>query len=125
MSKSDGSTCNRLQARLQFHFTERVDFSDPSTEATLAKVRVLSAAAAYFNVIAITEFGGRASSVRQVGLVEQIVGAAFQTFAGEDPHPSPFEKAAVLLRGITQGHPFTDGNKIALYYLNAVGFVLR
>ncbi|MBI4491217.1 MAG: Fic family protein [Chloroflexi bacterium] len=25
--------------------------------------------------------------------------------------PDPFEKAAMLLRGITQGHPFYNGNK--------------
>jgi death-on-curing protein len=130
MTKPDDLSPDNLQAKLQFHLTERVDFADPSTESTLVKVRALSAAAMYFNVVAITEFGGRPGSVRQGGLVEHIVGAAFQTFAGEQPHPSPFDKAAVLLRGITQGHPFTDGNKrtgflLALYYLDAVGYVLR
>jgi death-on-curing protein len=58
-------------------------------------------------------------------LVEQVVGAAFQTFEGYDPHPESFDKAAVLMRGITQGHPFTDGNKrtgymAAMYYLEHV-----
>jgi death-on-curing protein len=55
------------------------------------------------------------------------LGAAFQVYGGVDPHPAPFDKAAMLLRGITQGHPFNDGNKrtgflIAAYYLNLVGF---
>ena len=36
----------------------------------------------------------------------------------------------MLLRGITQGHPFTDGNKrtgflVAIYYLDRVGFMLQ
>src|ERR671910_513714 len=72
----------------------------------------------------------RTDPERAEGLVAQAVGAAFQTFGGEDPHPTPFAKAAMLLRGITQGHPFTDANKrtgflVAIYYLDRVGFVLR
>jgi prophage maintenance system killer protein len=60
----------------------------------------------------------------------RLLSAAFQTFQGADPHPSPFDKAAMLLRGITQGYPFTDANKrtgflVAIYYLDRVGFVLR
>ena len=36
----------------------------------------------------------------------------------------------MLLRGIIQGHPFTDANKrtgflVAIYYLDRTGFVLR
>lgn len=130
MTDPDDPVRNYQQVSLQFYLAERVNFADPSTESTLVKVRVLTAAAIYFNVIAISEFGGRAGSVRQTGLVEQIVGAAFQSFGDEDPHPSPFDKAAMLLRGVTQGHPFTDGNKrtgflLALYYLHAIGFVQR
>lgn len=58
-----------------------------------------------------------------------MVGAAFQTYEGVDPHPRPFEKAAMLLRGITQGHPFNDGNKrtgflVAAYYLDLVDYPL-
>jgi death-on-curing protein len=58
-----------------------------------------------------------------------VIAAAFQTFAGYDPHPEPFDKAAMLLRGIIQGHPFNDGNKrsgflLALYYLHHFGFRL-
>jgi death-on-curing protein len=79
----------------------------------------------YINTLAIIKYGGKTGPVRQHGLVEQVVGAAFQTFEGYDPHPEPFDKAAVLMRGITQGHPFTDGNKrtgfmAAMYYLEHV-----
>ena len=68
--------------------------------------------------------------MRGSGLVEQVVAAAFQTFEDVDPHPGPFDKAAMLLRGITQGHPFTDGNKrtgflLATYYLRLLGHRLR
>jgi prophage maintenance system killer protein len=59
-----------------------------------------------------------------------VLGVAFETYQDEDPHPAHFDKAAMLLRGIVQGHPFTDANKrtgflVAVYYLDRVGFVLR
>lgn len=78
-------------------------------------------------MLAVAGYGGRMGGVREEGLVEQVVAAAFQTFEDFDPHPDPFEKAAMLLRGITQGHPFTDGNKrtgflMASYYLEHMGF---
>ena len=79
--------------------------------------------------MALSDFGGRVGGERQPGLVEQVVAAAFQTFAGVDPHPDPFAKAAMLVRGITQGHPFQDGNKrtgflVASYYLAQMGYEL-
>src|SRR3954470_20892606 len=88
-----------------------MEFAPEDTETTLVKIRLLTAAASYFNILAITDYGGRSGPVRGEGLVEQAVAAAFQTFGGVDPHPGPFQKAAMLLRGITQGHPFNDGNK--------------
>jgi len=130
MTEHDDPALAGLLARLRWQLTEPVDFSRTDPESTVAKVRLLSAAAVYFNVLAVTEFGGRRGPVRQEGLVEQVVAAAFQTFQQTDPHPSPFDKAAMLLRGITQGHPLADGNKrtgflVAIYYLDRVGFVLR
>jgi prophage maintenance system killer protein len=120
----------RLQgalARLTLVLQQPIDFAQSDTETTLVKIRLLTAAATYFNVLAITDYGGRAGPVRGEGLIEQAVAAAFQTFGGTDPHPGPFEKAAMLLRGITQGHPFNDGNKrtgflLAGYYLARVGY---
>jgi death on curing protein len=130
MTEQDDPALASLLARLRWKLTEPVDFTRTDPESTVAKVRLLSAAAVYFSVLAVTEFGGRPGPVRQEGLVEQVVAAAFQTFQGTDPHPSPFDKAAMLLRGIIQGHPFADGNKrtgflVAIYYLDSVGFVLR
>jgi len=85
--------------------------------------------ATYLNTLAVGEFGGRLGKVRQEGLVEQVVGAAFQTFGDVDPRPDVFEKAAMLLRGVTAGHPFQDGNKrtgflLAAFYLEQVGHPL-
>lgn len=115
-----------LLTRLQFLLRRPIDFTKTDTETTLAKVRLLTASATYFNILAIADFGGRPGPSRGEGLIEQAVAAAFQTYEGEDPHPGPFEKAAMLLRGITQGHPFNDGNKrtgflLAAYYLSLVG----
>jgi death on curing protein len=119
-----------LLTRLRWQLVEPVDFTQSDPETTAAKVRLLSAAATYFNVLALTEFGDRVGLVRQEGLVEQVVAAAFQTYRGEDPHPEPFDKAAMLMRGITQGHPFTDANKrtgflLAVYFLDRTGYVVR
>lgn len=92
-------------------------------------VWALSAAAAYFYTLTVAEFGGSAGTVRQEGLVARVAGAAFQTYQGVDPHPGPFRKAAMLLRGTTAGHPVQDGNKrtgfpLAAFYLEQVDFPL-
>src|SRR5687768_2688621 len=112
--------------RLRFLLAQPVDFRRTDTEATIDKVRILTAAAAYLNLLAVTDHGGRHGIVRSPGMVEQVVGAAFQSYEGVDPHPTLFDKAAMLLRGITQGHPFEDGNKrtdflVAAFYLNLMG----
>lgn len=98
----------------------------PDTDVTVLQVRLLTAAACLLNERALGSYGGHPGENRGIDLVEQVVGAAFQTFGGEDAHPDPFEKAAMLLRGITQGHPFGDGNKrtgfmLAGYYLDVIG----
>ena len=119
-----------LLARLRLRLTEPADFTRADPETTAANVRHHTAAALLMNVLAITRLDGRSGPVRQEGLAEQIVAAAIQTYQGEDPHPTPFGKEAMLLRGITQGHPFTDANKrtgflLAIYYLDRIGIVLR
>lgn len=105
---------------------ERDDFARADPQATLRNVRLLTAAAVYFNTLAVGDFGGRLGPTRGLHLVEQVIGAAFQTYGGVDPHAGPFQRAAMLLRGITQGHPFNDGNKrtgllLAAYYLDVIG----
>jgi prophage maintenance system killer protein len=115
--------------QIQFILQQPLDFAQADPETTVAKVRLLTAAAHYFNTLAVADFGGRPGAPREEGLVEQVVGAAFQTYGGVDPHPGPFDKAAMLLRGITQGHPFQDGNKrtgflLAGYYLGLMGYAM-
>jgi len=123
MTDEPGAPILDLLRRFRLSSRDRASFKRAGTDATLHNVRVLTAAAIYVNSLAIDDFGGRLGSIRGRGLVEQVVGAAFQTFGGEEPHPCPFDKAAMLLRGITQGHPFTDGNKrtgflVAALYLD-------
>lgn len=118
-----------VQDRVAIPDLEALDFSSTDPATTLAKVRLLTAAATYFNTIAVAEFGGRLGPLRAPGMLEGVIGAAFQTFGGVDPHPEAFDKAAMLLRGITQGHPFNDGNKrtgflTASYFLELVGYPL-
>lgn len=130
MEESDHAQRLTLLERLRFALNESVDFTQTDLESTLAKVRLLTAAATYFNILTVSEFGGRLGPAREQALVEQVIGAAFQAFAGNDPHPEPFDKAAMLLRGITQGHPFHDGNKrtgflTAMYFLARVGYDLN
>jgi death-on-curing protein len=103
--------------------------SESDTEATVRTVRLLAAAACYYNIRVVADFGGRAGPNRGIELIEQVVGAAFQSYEGEPLYQSEFERAAVLLRGIVQGHPFMDGNKrtgfwLAAYYLHLEGHVI-
>ncbi|HZS91382.1 MAG TPA: Fic family protein [Chloroflexota bacterium] len=116
-----------LLDQIAFFLAQPLDFTSTDPETTETKVRILTAAAFYFNMLSVREFGGRLGAPRDHGLVEQVVAAAFQTFGGVDPHPGPFDKAAMLLRGITQGHPFNDGNKrtgflVAAYFLELMGY---
>jgi death-on-curing protein len=121
---------SQLVDRLDVLLAKPLDFRKTDPESTKRKVELLSAVAAYFNTLSVTDFGGRIGAERQPGLLEQAVGAAFQTFEDTDPYPEPFDKAAMLLRGITKGHPFQDGNKrtgflTATYFLAQMGYELR
>jgi death-on-curing protein len=116
-----------VQRRLRSRFRRRIDYRATDPETTREVVRRITIAAYLFNLVAISDFGGRTGHEREAGLVELAIGAAFQTFGGAEPHPTPFDKAAVILRGITQGHPFVDGNKrtgflTAAYYLEQTGY---
>lgn len=117
-----------LLHEIDFLLRGEIDLFSSDTETTLRCVRLLSAAAEYLNQWLMEKYGGHGGDHRGAELIEQIVGAAFQTFDGEERHPDPFEKAAMLWKGITQGHPFGDGNKrtgfaLASYYLDLLGFI--
>ena len=51
------------------------------------------------------------SGIRDENLLASAVNTPFQTFMGNDLYPSIYDKAAQLCYGITNNHPFTDGNK--------------
>jgi death-on-curing protein len=129
MPDATGLPLAALLRRLTISREERLVFVRDDTAASLAKVEILTAAAMFFNLLAVDEFGGRAGAIRGRGLVDQVIAAAFQVYGDHDPHPGAFDKAAMLLRGITQGHPFEDGNKrtgflVAALYLSLVGHPL-
>lgn len=121
-----GFSFDQYLQQIRFELSQPIDLAQTDPESLPRNVSHLSIAAVYFNILAVSQFGGRLGAEREPGLVMQVV-AAFQSFGGHEPHPEPFDRAAVLLRGITQGHPFTDGNKrtgflLAPYYLEKVGF---
>ena len=51
------------------------------------------------------------SGVRDENLLASAVNTPFQTFMGNDLYPSLYDKAAQLCYGLSNNHPFTDGNK--------------
>lgn len=51
------------------------------------------------------------SQYRNLALLESAVNRPFQTFSGEELHPSIFHKAAALFHSLVCNHCFQDGNK--------------
>lgn len=58
----------------------------------------------------IAETGG-VSGIRDLALLESAVARPQATFAGEDLYPDICIKAATLMFGLVNNHPFLDGNK--------------
>jgi death-on-curing protein len=120
---------SRLRVVMRLLAQEPYSIHDTDLETTQWKIRLLCTAAECLNVQAVMLAGGHPGEHRGKELVEQVIAAPFQTFMGEELHPDPFDKAAMLLRGITQGHPFADGNKrtgllVAAYYLELTGHLI-
>jgi len=66
---------------------------------------------------------------REHGL-DQVIGAIYQTFSGDDLYPTIEDKAAHVLYLIIKDHPFNDGNKrigsfLFVYFLNKSGYLYR
>src|SRR5437868_13877480 len=92
---------SRLLATLRLVAQEPYEIHATDLETTLWKVRLLTIVAQTCNVYALVRAGGHPGESRGNELLEQVVAAPFQTFEGEELHPDPFDKAALLLRGIT------------------------
>ncbi len=58
----------------------------------------------------VSEFGGT-QGVRDIGRVESVVASQSQEVFGAEVYSTIYEKAAAIMRGIIQDHPFIDGNK--------------
>src|SRR3712207_5240172 len=57
MTDEPEGTLLDLLVRLEFILAEPVDFTRTDTATTLVKVRVLTAAAIYFNLLSVADFG--------------------------------------------------------------------
>ena len=65
----------------------------------------------------IQETGG-SQGVRDVGLLDSAVNAAYATFDGQELFPSKEEKAAKIGYSLISNHAFVDGNKrIGMYIM--------
>jgi death-on-curing protein len=58
----------------------------------------------------VSKFGG-VQGVRDLGRVESVVATQTQEVFGAEVYTSVYEKAAAIMRGIIQDHPFIDGNE--------------
>lgn len=70
---------------------------------------------------------GGTPGMRELPLLEAAVAAPFQSFADVEVFPSILQKAARLGMGITNNHPFVDGNKrtgahAMLVFLSSITF---
>jgi death-on-curing protein len=54
---------------------------------------------------------GGMRGVRDLGLLESALARPQATFGGGDLYPDLWSKAAALMHGLAQNHPFIDGNK--------------
>ncbi|MFZ1691688.1 MAG: type II toxin-antitoxin system death-on-curing family toxin [Flavobacteriales bacterium] len=64
----------------------------------------------------IEAFGG-ATGLRDADGLDAALARAYQTFDGEDLHPTTVAKAAALLEAVIIRHPWVDGNKRTAYVL--------
>lgn len=118
---------DRLLGQTDALLWEGIDFARTDLDTTLRKIHLLRAAAELIDIRAVELLGGRRGPTRSPGILEQVIAVAFQTYGGEEIHSDHFEKAAMLWRGITGGHPFEDGTNrtgfmLARYYLERAGF---
>ncbi len=55
--------------------------------------------------------GGGAPGLRDRRLLESALARMSAGYSDQELYPSLLEKAAILLQGVIQNHPFVDGNK--------------
>src|SRR5690554_4673715 len=129
MAEPEDVSYRQLLDRISIQFPAPLDLSDAGPDALAELARRLTQAAYRFNLLAVTEIGGRMAGAGtrtgRAGHVRSVPAVRRHRSASPSIRESPFEKAAMLLRGITQGHPFTDGNKrtgflTALYFLTEI-----
>lgn len=78
---------------------------DPAEVVYLTAVQVL-----FIHARLLAETGG-APGVRDLGPLESAIARPKATFDGQDLYPGLCAKAAALMFGLVNNHPFVDGNK--------------
>ena len=78
----------------------------------------------------VVRLTGGSQGVRDAVRLESALAQPFQGFGGVDLYPGAAEKAACLLFGLIEDHPFADGNKrtacvAALAYLACAGYAVE
>ncbi|MBX7115912.1 MAG: type II toxin-antitoxin system death-on-curing family toxin [Myxococcaceae bacterium] len=76
------------------------------------------------------EFGGGATGLRSLDLLQSAVAQPEATFGGELLHPTVWDQAAAYAYHLARNHPFVDANKrtalnAALTFLQLNGHTLR
>lgn len=70
----------------------------------------------FYHAELIRLFGG-SKGIRDDGVLDAPLNRPFATFGGVDLFPEPEAKAAAVMHGVINGHPFLDGNKRTGYAL--------
>lgn len=79
-------------------------------ERIVERIANLTHQTRHFHKRIIEETGGF-PGVRDEGALSSALAAPFATFGGESLHGTTHDKAAALMRSLSQNHPFVDGNK--------------
>lgn len=88
----------------------------------MATVYLSGAAVLYIHDHVLAAFGG-SGGIRDEGALKAAIERPRAMFAGQELHPTLYEKAAALLESLCQNHPFVDGNKRVAY--TAAGLFLQ
>jgi death-on-curing protein len=75
--------------------------------------------------VIIIQFTGGTPGIKDRKLLESAYYNSLQTFAGQELYQKIEEKFAVLCYGLSQNHPFQDGNKRIAVHVLIVGLAVN
>jgi len=84
------------------------------------------------HALVVDATGGSITGLRDLGRLESAAAAQTQNVFDEELYADIFDKAAAIIRGIIDDHPFVDGNKrtamlsgLTLLKLNGLNFAFK